>query len=124
MKKNRLLIKTYYLLFLLSFFIIQSCTMHTYLVGVDASAKLMDNQKYTIIAKNVVGQSSSFRLLWALLVTRPADYKEAIENAINENGGDNLINVQYTHERQNWILGTLDIYIVKGDVIRYEEEEE
>ena len=65
------------------------------------------------------GQCSSFHFLWLVPVTIPADYNKAIDQAINEKGGDNLIDVRYYHEKKYFLLGVIDVFRVSGLVIRY-----
>ena len=52
------------------------------------------------------------------------DINDAIEQAINSKGGDNLINIKWWLERRYWIVGTVDILYVEGTVIRYMDEGE
>ncbi len=99
----------------------QGCSLRTHVKGLESNARPLENKEYKVI-DIAEGQSSSFHLLWNFPVTLPADYNKAIDEAIDEKGGDNLIDVRYWHERQYWIVGTIDILHVKGKVIRYEEE--
>jgi len=108
------------LIILIIAFLLSGCTLHSYNKGLTSEAESINNREYEVI-DTAVGTSSSFRLLWLLPVTTEADYKAAIEQAVNEEGGDNLIDVQYWYERQHWIIGTVDILYVKGKVIRYLE---
>jgi hypothetical protein len=62
---------------------------------------------------------SSFKLFWIFPVTPEPAINEAIDNTIIKTGGDNLIEMYTWHERQYWILGTVDIIHVKGSIIRY-----
>ena len=84
----------------------------------------MEPQAYEIKKKNYEivehsnGQSSSFRLFWFIPVTDRADFNRAIDNAIHRKGGDNLINVRMWYEKQYWILGTVNVLTVEGDVIQ------
>lgn len=98
----------------------QGCTMHTHVKGIEPYVRPLDNKNYKVLETSE-GQSSSFHLLWFFPVTTSFDYNEAIDQAINNKGGDNLIDVRFWHKRQYWIVGTIDILYVKGKVIRYEE---
>ncbi|MBU1078774.1 MAG: hypothetical protein KKH98_15865 [Spirochaetes bacterium] len=114
MKRNKS-----FIIFLLGF-VLSGCTIHSYNKGLTAEAEPIANREYEVI-DTAEGSSSSFRLLWLFPVTTPADYNAAIRQAVNQEGGDNLIDVQYWYERQHWIIGTVDILYVKGKVIRYLE---
>lgn len=63
--------------------------------------------------------ASSFKLLWFFPVTPEPDINQIIENKIIGSGGDNIIDMKVWHERQIWILGTVDIIHIKGTIIRY-----
>ena len=112
--------KYLFLLLILLIFMV-NCTSYTYIRGSAPYAKEIENKEYEVVDKSK-GQSSSFHLMWLFPVTTPADYNLAIQEAINEKGGDNLIDIKFRYERQIWILGTVDILHVSGKVIRYVEE--
>lgn len=63
--------------------------------------------------------ASSFSLLWFIPVTPEPNINQVIENKIIESGGDNIIKMKIWHERQIWILGTVNIIHVKGTIVRY-----
>ena len=109
------------LIFLLcagAFFIGGCIRARVYLQGISPSAKPFEQREYEIIGE-AEGQSSSFYLFWAIPVTPGASYGEALEKAINEQGGDNLIEAVYTCETQHSIVGTVKIFKVKGTAVRY-----
>ncbi len=116
MRKNKVQV----ILFILLMFCLSGCAFHTHMKGIEPYARPLEDKEYKVLEESE-GKSSSFHLLWALPVTVPADYKEAVDQAINDKGGDNLIDVQYYHEQQYWIVGKVDILYVKGKVIRYLE---
>lgn len=78
-------------------------------------------KEYTVVGKSLA-ESSSFRLFWLIPVTKPLDFNETVEQAVNSKGGDNLVSIRWWYERQYWFVGTVDILYVEGDVIRYEDE--
>jgi hypothetical protein len=120
MKKNNLK----YLVIFLSLLITAGCTIkQTRTVGIMPHAKPLKTDLLYEELEETKTLSSSFRLLWLFPVTVPPNFNEAIEEAINDQGGDNLIDVVLQHENQKWIVGTIDIYHVKGKVIRYLDED-
>jgi hypothetical protein len=80
----------------------------------------MENRTYEIVGESS-GEASSFHLFWILPVTPSLDMNRAIEEAIIAKGGDNLIDMTWSVERQVWIVGTLTAVQVKGKVIRYKD---
>jgi hypothetical protein len=100
---------------------LSGCISHqTHPRGISPHAYTLQQKKYEIIARSR-GQSSSFRLFWFVPVTDQAAYERALAAMIHEKGGDNVIHVRSWHERQYWIVGTIDVLYVEGDVIRYIE---
>jgi hypothetical protein len=93
-------------------------SVKTNLADVTTSARAIEKMDYEVLGE-AEGQHSSFRLFWFFPVTPRADREKAMEEAVAVKGGDNLIFVRTWHERQHWILGTIDIIHVRGDVIRY-----
>ena len=89
-------------------------------VGLEPQARIIENTKYRILGDSE-GQSSSFNLLWIIPVTPRIDYDRAVNEAIGNLRGDNLIEVQTWLERQYWIVGMVEILHVKGKVIQYEK---
>ena len=90
--------------------------------GIQPGARPMQKDAYTELGPGT-GMSSGFRLLWFIPVTPCPCANKAVNNAIYSQGGDNLIEVKYWHERQYWLVGTVDIIHVEGTVIRYTSEE-
>lgn len=88
--------------------------------GAEPSARPMEDRPYEIVGQSE-GESSSFRLFWIFPVTPSLDLNRAVEEAIIAKGGDNLIGVTWSVERQVWIVGTLIGVHVKGQVIRYKD---
>lgn len=119
MKKNNF-INIIFLLIILPGLFIGCCASHTRVKGLSPSAYPLYEKPYEEL-ETTETLSSSFHLLWFIPVTSQADYKKAIDEAINDKGGDNLINVRYWHERQYWLVGRIDILHVRGKVIRYIE---
>ncbi|MDY6933373.1 MAG: hypothetical protein SVZ03_04025 [Spirochaetota bacterium] len=100
---------------------LQGCLrVHTHVKGLEPQAHEIGSKNFEVLGP-VEGQSSSFNLLWIFPVTPIANFNEAIDDAITEKGGNNLIDVHCWHERQIWIVGSIDILHVKGKVIRYKE---
>lgn len=95
-------------------------SFRTHPKGIKPFAYEMKNKKYEVV-KSSKGQSSGFKLFWFIPVTDKAALERAYATAINKEGGDNLINVRLWHERQYWIVGTIDVLYVEGDVIRYKD---
>jgi hypothetical protein len=89
--------------------------------GIEPSFRPVADRKYENVGR-ATGESSSFYLFWFLPVTLPHRLEEAMENAVREKGGDNLIGVSWSLERQYWILGTVYIIRARGRVVRYVEE--
>jgi hypothetical protein len=86
--------------------------------GLEPAAFDIKYRQYEVIGESE-GESSSFTLLWFFPVTRGLSYKEAVDEAVARKQGDNLIEVESYHERQWWIVGTIEVLTVKGKVIRY-----
>ncbi len=95
-------------------------SFRTHPAGMEPQAYEIKKKNYEIV-EHSNGQSSSFRLFWFIPVTDRADFNRAIDNAIHRKGGDNLINVRMWYEKQYWILGTVNVLTVEGDVIRYKD---
>jgi len=90
--------------------------------GIQPNAKPMQKDIYQELGP-ASGMNSGFRLLWFIPVT-PCPYADkAVNDAIYSKGGDNLIEVRYWHERQYWLVGTVDIIHVEGVVIRYSSKD-
>ena len=103
------------------FGIITGCvTWHYQAADIEPAAKIHDKSNYTDLGYSW-GESSSFRLLWFIPVTKPVSYDEAVDDAITKKGGDNLIEVRTYIERQIWVAGSINVLHVKGKVIRYNE---
>jgi hypothetical protein len=86
--------------------------------GIEPSARPIGERQFEVLDR-VEAQSSAFRLLWFFPVTPPADLGAAIDQAMGKKTGDNLIDLRWWHERQVWILGTVDIVHVRGTVVRF-----
>ena len=74
----------------------------------------------------VIGEAeskvSNFSLLWVWSVTDHPDYDRAIREMISEKGGDDVIDVSFWIEKQQWILGTVNVMHIRAKVIRYIQE--
>ncbi len=81
------------------------------------SAQPLTAKKYEII-EPVEFQASSFKLFWFFPVTPGINIDKTIDDTVSSKGGDNLIDMQVWHERQYWILGTVDIVHIRGKIIR------
>ncbi|MFH0977566.1 MAG: hypothetical protein V1874_17440 [Spirochaetota bacterium] len=121
---NKNIIKKYFLSgtawLLLSYLLIfcPACIgINTHVKGIEPSAHPMANSKYEIL-EPVEFRISSFKLFWVIPVTPDLKIYETIDETVNNKGGDNLIEMQVWHERQYWILGSVDILHIKGKVIR------
>ena len=99
---------------------LSGCAFKTHVKGLEPNARPLENKEYEVLETSKA-QSSSFSLLWVIPVTIPVDYNTAIDEAINDKGGDNLIDVRCWHEKYYWIVGTVDILHIEGKVIRYIE---
>jgi hypothetical protein len=87
-------------------------------VGIQDSAKETGGLDYEILG-DAEGASSSLRLFWIFPVTPVINYDEAINDAIRKLGGDNLVEVTSWKEKNVYLIGTVDVLHVKGNVIRY-----
>ncbi len=115
---NYLAIRIFYIILFLSLFAFSSCIgVHTHVKGIEPNGRPLSAGKYEIIGPAEF-QISSFKLLWIFPVTPDMKIYETIDDTVTNKGGDNLIEMQLWHERQYWILGTVDIVHVKGKVIR------
>jgi hypothetical protein len=66
-------------------------------------------------------QVSQFSLFWVATVTAPPDLSAALRQMVAEKGGDDVINIRMWHRKRHLILGTVDVFHVRGTVIRYTE---
>lgn len=97
---------------------LQACLgINTHVKGIEPSARPLTTEKYEVIGPAEF-KVSSFKLLWFIPVTPCLKIHETIDENVSNKGGDNLIEMQLWHERQYWIVGTVDIVHVKGLVIR------
>ena len=94
--------------------------IQTNVAGLEPQARALESGDYVDLGVSE-GESSSFHLFWFFPVTTPMDYNLAIEDAISSKGGENLINVRFWIERQFWIVGTVQVLHVRGNVIRYQK---
>ena len=80
----------------------------------------MEDIEYDIVdGKAVEGKSSSFYLFWFIPVTPELSLEEAIDDAIKNSNGHNLVNVTVYIEEQFLILGTVYILRVQGVAVKY-----
>ncbi len=86
--------------------------------GIEPSARNLYKAEYEILGTGE-GQSSSFNLFWLFPVTPRINFEYAVNEAISEKGGDDLIDVRFWMEKTHWIVGTVKVLHVKGTVIRY-----
>ncbi len=101
--------------------IFASCLrVYTHVKDMSSNAYPIDDEKYDVIGEGEA-KSAAFNLLWFFPVTPQISYNEAVYNAISKAGGDNLIDIYTWHERQYWIVGTVNILYVKGKIIKYRE---
>ena len=101
----------------------QSACLRTYVRGggIEPSYRPMENRKYEVVG-DAAGESSSFYFLWLVPFTPAHRLEEALDGAMAEKGGDNLVGVKWSFERQYWILGTVNIIRAEGKAVRYLEE--
>jgi hypothetical protein len=88
--------------------------------GVTPNVRAMEHKPYEVVGESS-GETSCFHLFWVLPVTASLDTNRAVEEAIIAKGGDNLIDVTWSVERQVWIVGTLTSVHIRGKVIRYRD---
>lgn len=99
--------------------ILSGCLSFSYRpVGVEPAAFEMKNESYEILG-DAEGYSSSFRLFWVLPVTPEISLDEAATDAIRAKGGDNLVRVSISRQRDVYIVGTVEEVCMTGKVIRY-----
>ena len=79
---------------------------------------LQENRKYEILGKSEA-IASNYNLFWVFSVTPRPDLDRAIEEAIQQKKGHELIDVSWTNETEYWQVGTINILRVKGKVIKY-----
>jgi len=116
--------KLFTITFTMLFLLLSGCIRHyTKAGGIEANYHPLENKSYEVLGRGTA-ESSSFRLFWFLPVTKALTFSEAMKQAINSKGGDNLVDIRWWFERQYWLVGTVDILYVEGNVIRYNEEEE
>jgi hypothetical protein len=109
------------IILILSLIIFPSCLgIRTHVKGIEPSARPLFTGKYQVI-EPIEFTVSSFKLLWIFPVTPDLKIIETIDETVTNKGGDNLIEMQLWHERQYWILGTVDIMHIKGKIIRTED---
>ena len=89
--------------------------------GIEPAYRPMEGKKYETVGQ-AEGESSSFNFFWLIPFTPAHRLEEAVDNAIGEKGGDNMINLRWWFERQYWILGTINVIQVQGTVVRYIDE--
>jgi hypothetical protein len=92
--------------------------MNTRPLGIEPYARDTGGRRYEILGP-AIGESSSFTLFFLAEVTNKASYDEAIEQAIRNKGGDNLIEVTSWRDSKNYIIGNVTTVHVNGKVIRY-----
>jgi len=97
-------------------------SVRTNLLDVQTSAKPMEKAEYEIIGDSE-GTHSQFNLFWFIPVTPRVSRQTAVDEAIASKGADNLIFVRTWRERQVWILGTVSIIHVKGQAVRYGDQQ-
>ncbi len=93
-------------------------------IGVQTHLKAIEPYARPITAdykviKEMESEVSAFRLLWFLPVTVQPDIQIAIDSEILKAKGDNIIDLRLWHERQYWLMGTVDVTTIQGKVIRY-----
>jgi hypothetical protein len=98
------------------------CVSFTHFGGMEPSVRPMKPLPYDVIGE-AESSTGNFNLLWFFNVTAPANFDRAVSDAINQRGGDELIDVRWWLERQHWILGTVNVIYIKGKVVKYREEE-
>lgn len=89
---------------------------------IEPSARPMEDREY-IIMGSVSAETSQFTLLSVWPVTPPLDYERALTNSMSTHGADNIIDLRCYHERQIWVVGTIDTYYIKGKAITYKDPE-
>lgn len=109
------------LVFMLMMF--SGCITRNHFRGMEPSVRPLKSPSYKVI-EEAETMTSNFNLLWFFAVTPLPDYDKAIMKIVKEKGGDDLIDVRWWHERQDWILGTVNIIHIKGKVIKYISENE
>ena len=81
----------------------------------------LQSSSYEVIGE-AESKVSNFSLLWVWSVTEHPDYDRAIREMISEKGGDDVIDVSFWIEKQQWILGTVNVMHIRATVIRYTQE--
>ncbi|MEJ5360792.1 MAG: hypothetical protein WHV26_01920 [Spirochaetota bacterium] len=96
------------------------CITTLHLAGYEPNVRPLKSADYEIVG-NAESFTSNFNLLWFFNVTPLANFDRALSDAINQKNGDDIIEVTWWIERQYWIVGTINVIHIKGNVIKYKE---
>jgi hypothetical protein len=97
------------------------CVTFTKPAGLEPNVSQLKNRPYKIIGQAGT-KTSNFVLFWLFDVTPRANFERAVLEAVAQQNGDDLIDVSWWQEDQYWIFGTIHIIYIKGNVIKYIEE--
>ncbi|MDH5717892.1 MAG: hypothetical protein OEZ22_09665 [Spirochaetia bacterium] len=119
MKKYKLIL--IFLLAILALF--SNCLYYStnYLAGYEPNVRpLKENTVYEVLGKSEA-VASNYNLFWLFTITPRPDINRAIDDAVQQKNGDELIDVSWINESEYWVVGTIEKLIVKGKVIKYKE---
>ena len=91
------------------------------MAGMEPNVRPLQDRPYEILGEEET-KFSCYNLFWVWTVTENPDFNKAVLELINKKGGDDLIEVRWWRENQQWLVGTVTIIHIKGKVIRYIDE--
>ncbi len=103
-------------------FLIACLSLSTKPGGIEPHFLPMEGKKYEVVGK-ASGESSSFYFLWLIPFTPQHRLEDALRSAMQEKGADNLIDIRWYVERQEWILGMVYVIHAEGTAVRFTENE-
>ena len=103
-------------------FILSGCVFYRsiHMAGAEPNIKKLRDLPYEILGE-VEKTISNYNLLWTVTVTSKPDFEKALIEMASEKGGDDVIEVRWWRETQQWLVGTVIIIHIKGKVIKYKE---
>lgn len=87
--------------------------------GLEPSWRPLQDKPYEVTGK-ASSRASNFILFWSLPVTDAPDLDRAINEAIAQHDGDELIDIRWYEKTSFWLVGTVHEIYVTGKVIRYD----
>jgi hypothetical protein len=107
------------LFFLMIIFLLSACI--TTPVSVTSSTTPMNDKKVTVNYGPVQGSHRTYSVFGLWMIDRP-DIDKAIQNAIQQKGGDALINVTCYEKTAYFILFSMHTVVVEGEAVSFNKE--